>query len=104
MRSRFANVHSVYFLFTRERKASRNGALRTLDFAMTGDEGKENCQKMVDILGLRTIFPLFIKPPKGSKRSGETRAENEGKKLDRSFLISFRFFDHQSMSFLVWLH
>ncbi|CAF0963645.1 unnamed protein product [Adineta ricciae] len=64
-------------LMLRERKASRNGALRTLDFAMTGDEGKENCQKMVDILGLRTIFPLFIKPPKGSKRSGETRAENE---------------------------
>ncbi|CAF0903464.1 unnamed protein product [Adineta ricciae] len=64
-------------LMLKERKASRNGALRTLDFAMTGDEGKENCQKMVDILGLRTIFPLFIKPPKGSKRSGETRAENE---------------------------
>ena len=41
-------------------------------------EGKDNCQKIVDILGLRTIFPLFMKPPKGNKRSGETRAENEG--------------------------
>ena len=45
---------------------------------MTGIEGKDNCQKIVDILGLRTIFPLFMKPPKGNKRSGETRAENEG--------------------------
>jgi beta-catenin-like protein 1 len=45
---------------------------------MTGIEGKDNCQKIVDILGLRAIFPLFMKPPKGNKRSGETRAENEG--------------------------
>lgn len=64
-------------IMLKERKASRNGALRTLDFAMTGTEGKDNCQKIVDILGLRTIFPLFIKPPKGNKKSGETRAENE---------------------------
>jgi beta-catenin-like protein 1 len=45
---------------------------------MTGIEGKDNCQKIVDILGLRTIFPLFMKSPKGNKRAGETRAENEG--------------------------
>ncbi len=70
----------------RERKTSRIGALRTLDFAMTGIEGKDNCQKIVDILGLRTIFPLFMKPPKGNKRSGETRAENEGD------LIYFKFY------------
>ncbi|CAF0842197.1 unnamed protein product [Rotaria sordida] len=64
-------------IMLKERKASRNGALKTLDFAMTGVEGKDNCQKIVDILGLRTMFPLFMKPPKGNKRSGETRAENE---------------------------
>ncbi|CAF0938658.1 unnamed protein product [Adineta steineri] len=64
-------------IMLKERKASRNGALKTLDFAMTGIEGKDNCQKIVDILGLRTLFPLFMKPPKGNKRSGETRAENE---------------------------
>jgi len=44
---------------------------------MTGQEGKDNCQKIVDILGLRTIFPLFMKPPKGNKKLGGTRAENE---------------------------
>ncbi len=77
----------------REKKASRNGALRTLDFAMTGIEGKDNCQKIVDILGLRPIFPLFMKPPKGNKRSGETRAENEGR------IIKFRFFRLISFDF-----
>lgn len=46
---------------------------------MTGAGGKENCEKVVDILGLRAIFPLFMKSPKGNKRSGETRLENEGK-------------------------
>lgn len=45
---------------------------------MTGVEGKDNCQKIVDILGLRALFPLFMKPPKGHKKAGETRAENEG--------------------------
>ncbi|CAF1612332.1 unnamed protein product, partial [Didymodactylos carnosus] len=64
-------------IMLKEKKASRNGALRTLNFAMTGSEGKDNCQKIVDILGLRTIFPLFMKPPKGNRKAGETRAENE---------------------------
>ena len=33
---------------------------------MTGPEGAELCQKFVDILGLRTIFPIFMKTPKVS--------------------------------------
>lgn len=49
---------------------------------MTGTEGKDNCQKLVDILGLRALFPLFMKAPKGNKRSGETRGENEGELND----------------------
>jgi beta-catenin-like protein 1 len=55
---------------------------------MTGVEGKDNCQKIVDILGLRTIFPLFMKPPKGNKRSGETRAENEGNLINLKFYFN----------------
>lgn len=68
----------MFLILIRERRASRIGAIRTLDFAMTGTEGKENCQELVNILGLRALFPLFMKPPKGNKKSGETRAENEG--------------------------
>lgn len=31
-------------------------------------DGRENCNKFVDILGLRTIFPLFMTTPKKSKK------------------------------------
>ena len=69
---------------------------------MTGTEGKDNCQKLVDILGLRALFPLFMKSPKGNKRSGETRAENEGEIDDIEILLTQ--FSFQNISFRVWLH
>lgn len=55
-------------LMLREKKLSRNGSLKVLDHAMSGPDGKENCNKFVDILGLRTIFPLFMTTPKKSKK------------------------------------
>jgi beta-catenin-like protein 1 len=55
-------------LMLREKKLSRNGALKVLDYACSGADGKENCLKLVDILGLRTIFPLFMKTPKKNKK------------------------------------
>lgn len=51
-------------LLLREKRHSRNSAVKVLDYAMTGPEGTELCVKFVDILGLRTIFPLFMKTPK----------------------------------------
>jgi len=64
-------------LMLREKKKSRSGALRVLDHALSGSEGAQNCSKFVDILGLRTIFPLFMKTPKKSKRAGVTIDEHE---------------------------
>lgn len=55
-------------LMLREKKLSRNGSLKVLDHAMSGPAGKNNCNKFVDILGLRTIFPLFMKTPKRNKK------------------------------------
>ena len=55
-------------LMLREKKLSRNGSLKVLDHAMSGADGKDNCNKFVDILGLRTIFPLFMKTPKRNKK------------------------------------
>jgi beta-catenin-like protein 1 len=55
-------------LMLREKKLSRNGSLKVLDYACSGPDGKENCLKFVDILGLRTIFPLFMKTPKKNKQ------------------------------------
>ncbi|KAL4235209.1 Beta-catenin-like protein 1 [Mactra antiquata] len=54
-------------LMLREKRMSRNCAIKVLNHAMTGVEGTDNCQKFVDILGLRTIFPLFMKTPKQGK-------------------------------------
>ena len=56
----------------KERKMSRNSALKVIDHALCGKEGVENCEKFVEILGLRTIFPLFMKTPKRNKKSGHT--------------------------------
>ncbi|XP_055607376.1 beta-catenin-like protein 1 [Uranotaenia lowii] len=64
-------------LMLREKKLSRNGSLKVLDHAMSGPDGRENCNKFVDILGLRTIFPLFMKTPKRNKKRILSTDEHE---------------------------
>ena len=64
-------------LMLREKKTSRNGALKVLNHALSGPDGKENCNKFIDILGLRTIFPLFMKTPKKQKRKGVSVESHE---------------------------
>ncbi|KAF3696565.1 Beta-catenin-like protein 1 Nuclear-associated protein [Channa argus] len=64
-------------LMLREKKMSRTSALKVLDHAMIGPEGADNCHKFVDILGLRTIFPLFMKTPKKMKKTGNSEKEHE---------------------------
>ncbi|XP_030374857.1 beta-catenin-like protein 1 [Scaptodrosophila lebanonensis] len=68
-RDRFLNGEGLQLmnLMLREKKMSRNGSLKVLDHAMAGQDGRENCNKFVEILGLRTIFPLFMKTPKRNK-------------------------------------
>uniref|UniRef100_A0A671YIY4 Beta-catenin-like protein 1 n=1 Tax=Sparus aurata TaxID=8175 RepID=A0A671YIY4_SPAAU len=67
-------------LMLREKKVSRTSALKVLDHGMIGPEGADNCHKFVDILGLRTIFPLFMKTPKKMKKTGTSEKEHEGEK------------------------
>lgn len=64
-------------LMLREKKLSRNGALKVLDHALSGQDGRDNCNKFVDILGLRTIFPLFMKTPKKNKKRLLSTDEHE---------------------------
>lgn len=66
-------------LMLREKKLSRNGSLKVLDYAMSGPDGRDNCNKFVEILGLRTIFPLFMKTPKRNKKRLLGTDEYEGK-------------------------
>lgn len=57
---------------------SRNSALKVLDHAMSGSDGADNCAKFVDILGLRTLFPLYMRPPKKHKKIGTSTKDHEG--------------------------
>lgn len=110
-------------LMLREKKTSRNGSLKVLDYAMAGPHGRDNCNKFVDILGLRTIFPLFMKTPKKNRKRvlsaedheehvtsiiasmlrncrGSQRqrliskfAENDHEKVDRLLELHFKYLD-----------
>uniref|UniRef100_A0AAR2L652 Beta-catenin-like protein 1 N-terminal domain-containing protein n=1 Tax=Pygocentrus nattereri TaxID=42514 RepID=A0AAR2L652_PYGNA len=64
-------------LMLRSKKLSRTSALKVLDHSMIGPEGSDNCHKFVDILGLRTIFPLFMKTPKKMRKAGISDKEHE---------------------------
>lgn len=66
---------------------SRTSALKVLDHGMIGPEGTDNCHKFVDILGLRTIFPLFMKTPKKMKKTGASEKEHEGQSLIRTRVL-----------------
>lgn len=70
---------------------SRTSALKVLDHGMIGPEGADNCHKFVDILGLRTIFPLFMKTPKKMKKTGASEKEHEGQSLIRTKQQQTRF-------------
>ncbi|XP_075146700.1 beta-catenin-like protein 1 [Haematobia irritans] len=104
-------------LMLREKKMSRNGSLKVLDHAMSGPDGRDNCNKFVDILGLRTIFPLFMKTPKKSKRLLSADAHEEHvcaiiasmlrncKGAQRQRLLSkFTENDHEKVDRLLELH
>eukprot|EP00112_Aurelia_sp_Birch-Aquarium-sp1_P009539 Seg2087.1 transcript_id=Seg2087.1/GoldUCD/mRNA.D3Y31 product="Beta-catenin-like protein 1" protein_id=Seg2087.1/GoldUCD/D3Y31 len=60
----------LMILMLREKKMSRASSLKVLDFAMTGADGGENANKFIEILGLRSLFPLFMKAPKRNKKLG----------------------------------
>ncbi|KAK9515700.1 hypothetical protein VZT92_026326 [Zoarces viviparus] len=64
-------------LMLREKKMSRTSAMKVLDHGMIGPEGADNSHKFVDILGLRTIFPLFMKTPKKMKKAAASEKEHE---------------------------
>ncbi|PIK43406.1 putative beta-catenin-like protein 1 [Apostichopus japonicus] len=60
----------------REKKQSRFSALKVMNHAVTGPNAVDNCMKFIEILGLRNIFPLFMKTPKKQKK-GPSEMEHE---------------------------
>ena len=51
--------------------------MRSFIFFIYSMIGADCCNKFVEILGLRTIFPLFMKTPKRHKRKGVSVEEHE---------------------------
>ena len=64
-------------LMLKEKKMSRRSALKVLNHAMCGAEGADNCVKFVEVFGLRSVFPAFMKTPKKSNKVGTTEKEHE---------------------------
>ncbi|XP_062501510.1 beta-catenin-like protein 1 [Corticium candelabrum] len=77
-RERFLKAEGLQLmiLMLKEKMASRCGALKVLNYAMTNAEGASNCNVFVDVLGLRSLFPNFMKFPKKG-RKGSTESEHE---------------------------
>lgn len=77
--------------------------IQVLDHALSGQEGKENCNKFVEILGnfflglsclysyrlgLRTLFPLFLRTPSKVKRKDTSPDEHEEHVTAVSFFLN----------------
>ena len=67
----------LMILMLKEKKMSRRSALKVLDHAMCNAEGADNCVKFIEVYGLRSLFPTFMKPPKSLKKSGDSEQEYE---------------------------
>lgn len=44
----------------REKTLSRIRAVKVLNYALSGEEGRERCLRFVDVSGLKYLFPLFM--------------------------------------------
>ena len=108
----------LMILMLKEKKMSRNSALKVLNYALSTGKGAGNCNKFVEVYGLRSLFPCFMKTPKNSKKAGTSRSEHEehvcsivaalfqnvqGSGRDR-LLGKFTEKDHEKVDRLVELH
>lgn len=67
----------LMILMLKEKKMSRRSALKVLNHAMCNAEGTDNCTKFIEVYGLRSLFPAFMKPPKVTKKAGASEQEYE---------------------------
>ncbi|KRX35004.1 Beta-catenin-like protein 1, partial [Trichinella murrelli] len=52
----------VVLMMLRKSKTGMGWALRALDYATKSPDSKENCNKLVEVGGLGTVFPFFMRP------------------------------------------
>lgn len=119
-RSRFLQGEGLQLmiLMLKENKMSRKSAIKVLNYALCDREGADNCNKFVEVYGLRSLFPCFMKTPKKSKKTGTNKIEHEehvcsiiaslfrnvqGKGRDR-LVSKFGERDHEKVERLMELH
>jgi len=44
----------------REKLLAKTRAIKVLSYAMQSEAGAANCEKFVEVLGLKTFFPAFM--------------------------------------------
>lgn len=49
-------IHPVF----REKTLSRIRAVKVLNYALSGENGRERCMRFVEVSGLKYLFPLFM--------------------------------------------
>ncbi len=67
----------LMLLMLKEKKMSRNSALKVLNYALSTPKGADNCNKFIEVYGLRSLFPCFMKTPNTSKKVGSSKSEQE---------------------------
>ena len=67
----------LMILMLKEKKMSRKSALKVLNHAMINKEGVDNCTKFIEVYGLRSLFPAFMKTPKKILKAGGSEMEQE---------------------------
>ena len=67
----------LMILMLKEKKMSQKSAIKVLNHAMNNKEGAANCVKFVEVYGLRSLFPLFMKTPRKILKAGGSEVEHE---------------------------
>ncbi|WWD22882.1 hypothetical protein CI109_107377 [Kwoniella shandongensis] len=55
-------------LMMREKLLAKTRAIKVLDYALQTEDGSENCEKFVEVLGLKTFFSAFMGKAEGKKK------------------------------------
>jgi hypothetical protein len=83
-------------LMSREKLLAKTRAIKVLSYAMQTEAGAANCEKFVEVLGLKTFFPAFMGKVSSQFHTVWYRAkvQGEGKKKKLGATSSFEDEEH----------
>ncbi|KAI6202943.1 DUF1716 domain-containing protein [Aphelenchoides besseyi] len=70
-------VQLLNLILKEKKKQSRSGALKALSFATAPVDGGANCDKFIEIYGLRTLIPMFMRTPQQTKKKDTAPDEHD---------------------------